>query len=132
VRAQSGLTAKACGAGYFLYAGGRGEKDGFGGGANGAVYRLMYDGSACTALGLAVGRVNFKFHMWAVPPTATKIAGRHYRPVVMGTLEIKTAEGTTVWRRSGDQGDVWLDAEANVLSPAFSVECAHDLCTRAH
>ena len=112
------LTDGACGHGYYLFAGGRGERDDFGGHDEDTTYRLTYDGSACTDAGSVVGSISFKYHMWTAP--ADWLADQMLRPVTMGTLEIVSAEGRTVWQRSGNQGDAWLDTEAAIMSRDFT------------
>jgi hypothetical protein len=104
------------GHGFFYFAGGRGELDRASG--PGSVYKLMYDGLACSEYGL-IGQVSFFFHMWARPPAVMgTLSLRKVDPVVGGYTE----EERVVWRRSGDQGDGWHNQSVLLLSRGFEFE----------
>ena len=118
IRAENGLTAHSCGTGYFIYAGGRGELDDFGGGVNGTIYTLSYDGGACAAAGAIIGRIEFEYHMFAKPQEGTP----SFRQISMGTLRLVTADGSVAWQRRGDQGDAWFATAAVVHSRAIRLE----------
>jgi hypothetical protein len=94
------------GAGYFYFAGGRGELDRDAG--PGSEYVLSYDGSTCMGYGL-IGRVGFFYHMWGS---------------AMGTLRLEAIEEpggapSILWSLSGDQGDVWRYASLDVSCRAL-------------
>ena len=126
-RAEYGLTARACGTGYFVFAGGRGELDGYGG-LNGTTYSLAYDGRTCSSAGAIIGRIVFKYHMWIMPCDGRNGRGDSrcdtpsFRRLEMGTLRIRASNGTILWSRRGNQGDAWRDAEANAMTSSFSFE----------
>lgn len=111
------FTVGGCGMGMFLFAGGRGELDYSV--SVGDVYVLSYDGRACTAAGGQVGSISFFYHMWVSPrelPTRERMA--------LGTLHLRSADGTGLWNRTGSQGDEWFQARVRVDSRAFSFEYA--------
>ena len=53
----------------------------------------MYDGSACSGVGIAT--IEFAYHM---------------RGATVGRLDLTTAEGSTLWSAAGSQGDGWRRA----------------------
>ena len=117
-RAREGLTIRSCGIGYFLFAGGRGELDEFGGGTKGTTYTLSYDGSVCAAAGTIIQRIEFEYHMFAKP---LEPGTSDFRQINMGTLKVRAADGAIAWARHGNQGDAWHHTEATVMSSAFDI-----------
>ena len=75
--------------------------------AQGDLFTLTYDGSACSDIGLSVSTVTFHYHMYGA---------------TMGTLDVTNAAGDVVWSLSGDQGDAWQATTVDVYSPSFAFE----------
>ena len=73
--------------------------------SDGDLYRLSYDGSACSSSG-GVCEVSFSYHIYG------------------GTLELKRGDDTTVWTKSGNQGNVWYEASVAVGHASFYWEYA--------
>lgn len=109
------FTARSCGAGMFLFAGGRGELDDDA--PAGIVYTLNYDGGSCSNAGGIVGQVDFQWHMWVNP---RRLAGR--QKMALGTTRIRTANGAIVWSRSGAHPDEWYEGTALIESSTFYFE----------
>ena len=75
--------------------------------AQGDLFTLAYDGSACSNTGLGVSTVTFYYHMYG--------AG-------MGELRLTNAPGEAVWSLSGDKGNAWQAVTVDVYSPSFAFE----------
>jgi hypothetical protein len=75
--------------------------------STGDIFKLAYDGSACTSMGGQVARVSFYYHA---------------RGSSMGVLRLVDAVGSAAWTRSGPQGDAWLFANAEVDSQSFAFQ----------
>ena len=114
------LTARSCGVGNFIFAGGRGELDAKA--THGTVYRLSYDGTACNGFGL-VGKVSFDYHMWTMTLPHTGHTATSER-MDIGTLRlIALPSNTTVWSRFGNQRDTWHHvSDLSVGAEGFAFE----------
>ena len=98
---STGPTSGYGGRGYYYYAETSSPR------RQGDVFTLAYDGSACTSSGGVVTAVSFYFHKYGA---------------TMGTMDLKRADGMSVWTRSGNMGNVWLPASATLNSPSFHFE----------
>ena len=75
--------------------------------AEGDLFTLAYDGSACSDIGLGVNTVAFYYHMFGY---------------AIGTLRLTNARGEVAWSLAGDQGDSWQAATVHIYSPSFAFE----------
>eukprot|EP00964_Phaeocystis_antarctica_P064408 scaffold38728_cov56-Phaeocystis_antarctica.AAC.8 len=75
--------------------------------AEGDLFTLAYDGSACSDIGLGVSTVVFHYHMYGTD---------------MGELNLTNAAGEAVWSLSGDQGNAWQAVSVDVFSALFVFE----------
>ena len=73
----------------------------------GDVFTLAYDGSACVASGGVVATLSFYYHMYGA---------------TMGTMRVKTADGSSAWMRTGNQGNAWFYANMTLHAPSFVFE----------
>ena len=71
--------------------------------SNNDLFRLSYDGSACKSAG-EVRSITFSYHMYGGST---------------GTLRLKSGVGTTLWTKSGNQGNSWLTAAVDIGHAAF-------------
>ena len=85
--------------------------------AQGDLFTLAYDGSACSDIDMGVNTVAFHYHMYGLTMgelRVTNAAGE--------VLRVTNATGEAVMRLSGDQGDSWQAATVDVFSPSFAFE----------
>ena len=96
---DTGPSAGVEGAGSYLYAevSGRSEGD---------LFKLAYDGSACSGIG-QVSTVAFYYHMYGAR---------------VGELRVTNAAGEAVWSLSSDQGNAWQAVSVGVFSASFVFE----------
>ena len=97
----TGPSAGVGGSGSYLYAETSSPR------AEGDLFTLAYDGSACSNTGLGVSTVAFYYHMYGG---------------TMGELRVTNAAEEAVWSLSGDQGNSWQSATVDVYSPSFAFE----------
>ena len=94
---ETGPSSGSSGGGYYYFAEASNPR------AQGDLFTLGYDGSACSTLS-GVASISFKYHMY----------GR-----TMGTLQVCTSDGTVVWSLSGDQLNTWHTGNAGLDSSSF-------------
>ena len=74
-------------------------------------FLLIYDGSACTAVGFPlIGTITFRYHMLGVT-----MGSLYVIPVRLGAQQAVSSQ-QAVWSRIGDQGDVWLEGQAQIMA----------------
>eukprot|EP00900_Chrysochromulina_parva_P020915 jgi/Chrpa1/3457/Chrysochromulina_OHIO_Genome00020139-RA len=74
-------------------------------------FLLIYDGSACTAAGFPlIGTITFRYHMFGVT-----MGSLYVIPVRLGAQQAVSFQ-QAVWSRVGEQGDVWLEGQAQIMA----------------
>jgi len=95
---STGPSAGVWGSGYYYYAEVSSPR------AEGDIFTLSYDGTVCIASGLVVA---FHYHMYGNE---------------MGMLSVVNGLDATVWSQSGNQGNAWAAASADVYTDLFRFE----------
>jgi len=98
---NTGPSAGVGGSGSYVYAETSSPR------AQGDLFTLAYDGSACSDTGLGVSTVFFHYHMYGA---------------TMGELRVINAAGEEVWSLNGNKGNSWQAATVDVYSPSFAYE----------
>ena len=99
---NTGPSAGVGGSGYYYYAETSSPR------AQGDLYTLSYDGSACTPSGEQIKSVELQLHMYGSS---------------MGTLRLIEEDGNVAFTFAGDQGNAWFPATApNIHASSFHIE----------